>query len=262
MHVYDRKPQDRCGCRHGIPSAFDMSGLATMAGAQSLAQPPSAPAPIMRWSTSMPGPRLSHPATEGAGPCEPPCRKAAPTGRQRAADAARSHSRLLAGLTATQSIGGGGGGGNAAAGAQGGGAKAGGPRAGGSLIDRLASAVECGRTPPPAPPAPPAARAALDPVTPYQQRGASAAGPAPPRAAASQAAPSEAARPAPDAPPRPARQSPPKRAARAADPALQPDAPPKETPAEYMARLKQELDPDAFARVEELLRAFRKARWR
>jgi len=261
MHVYGRKPQDRCGRRHGIPSAFDMSGLATMAGAQSLAQPPGAPAPIMRWSTSMPGPRLSHPATEGAGPCEPPCSKAAPIGRQRAADAARSHSRLLAGLTAAQSIGGGGGG-NAAAGAQGGGAKAGGSQAGGSLIDRLASAVECGRTPPPAPPAPSGARAGVDPRPPYQQRGASAAGPAPPRAAASQAEPSEAARPAPDAPPRPARQSPPSRAARAAGPTLPPDAPPKETPAEYMARLKQELDPDAFARVEELLRAFRKARRR
>jgi len=241
-----------------------MSGLATMAGAQSLAQPPSAPAPVMRWSTSTPGPRLSHPATEGAGPCEPPCNEAAPIGRQRAVDAARSHSRLLAGLTAAHSIGGGGGG-NAAAGALGGGTKAGGLRAGGSLIDRLASAVECGRTPPPALPAPPAARAAFNPITPCKQRGASDAGRTPPCAAASLAEPGEAgaaARPAPDAPPRPARQSPPGRAARAADPTPPPHAPPKETPAEYMARLKQELDPDAFARVEELLRAFRKARRR
>ena len=41
---------------------------------------------------------------------------------------------------------------------------------------------------------------------------------------------------------------------------VEPSAAPKESVAEYMARLKQELEPDRFARIEALLRAYKAVR--
>lgn len=216
-----------------------------MAGPTADARPPAAP--LVRWSTEAPGPRLP-----GAGAAKP---RSAADKPSAAAAPARGYSRLLAGLMHTPGSGGGAGGGAAAAR---GGARVRSTLGGGSLVDSLAGAVDRGRAPPAAPPAPALSAAreprrfpgALRPASspaayPAQEPRGSALGHARQPAAGGllrdvggqgQAAAGSASQPAP---------------AQA----------PKETAADYMARLKQELPPGAFARIEELLRRFRKV-WR
>lgn len=274
-------------CRRAIPSAFDVSGLVNMGAPPPGAPPPAAP--LMRWSTEAPGPRLppnGRPQAAGGRASVRPSTGVVP---------APGGSRLLAGLVRAPGSGGGG----FAAAKTGLGAAPGQGQGGASLIDSLESAMDRGRPPPAAPILAQATASALlrfsgapRQVTPHA---CAASGAGPSRGPALRPEPVQAPRPAYGAARQPACASagaepsrvlpapghawqppaghavPPASRGPLAGPAAgalprpgpdlaAPSAAPKESVAEYMARLKQDLEPDRFARIEALLRAYKAVR--
>ena len=279
--------------RRAVPSAFDVSGLVHMGAPQGAPLPA---APLMRWSTEAPGPRL--PADD-----RPRATGGRASGRiSSGAAPAPGGSRLLASLVRAPSSGGGSGCGGGVFAASGRGAGLGSRQSqgGASLIDSLESAMDRGRPLPAAPvlaqaPASAPQRFAGAPRQAFAratQHACAAAGEGPSRGPALRPEPVLALRqapgtarqpscaavvaeplrgpPAPDLARQPAagRATPPARGGALAGPAAgapkcelaAPGAAPKESAAEYMARLKQELKPERFARIEALLRGYKAVR--
>ena len=279
-------------CRRAIPSAFDVSGLVNMGAPPPGAPPPAAP--LMRWSTEAPGPRLpagDRPQAAGGRVSGKPSSGAAP---------APGGSRLLASLVRVPGSGGGGfpaartGLGAALGQSQGGASLIDSLE---SAMERgwpLPAAPVLAQAPASA--AQRFAGAPRQALPRASQHACAAGGAGPSRGSALRPGPVQAPRqasctarqpacmsggaepsrflPAPGHARQPAAGHATLPASRgplagpsSADvlPRPEPDlaapsAAPKESVAEYMARLKQELEPDRFARIEALLRGYKAVR--
>ena len=278
-------------CRRAIPSAFDVSGLVNMGAPPPGAPPPAAP--LMRWSTEAPGPRLppnGRPQAVGGRGSGRPSTGAVP---------APGGSRLLASLVRAPGSGGGGfaaartGLGAAPGQGQGGASLIDSLESAMEAGRPLPAAPVLAQAPASAPQRfAGAPRQALFRSTQHASASGGAGpsrgpalrpGPDPPLRPASGTAWQPACAPAGAGPsrvlpapghawqPYPGHATPPASRGAQAGPAAgalprpQPDlaapsAAPKESVAEYMARLKQELEPDRFARIEALLRAYKAVR--